>query len=81
VTIWNATENERWAEARDLIRLHGDDLPKVYAAECAKLAETADWDGIGRWVELIHRAEALRHQADLKAPDPAVVWGPEEMRQ
>lgn len=62
MTAWTATEAERWAEARDLIRLHGDDTPKVYAAECLKLAEIADWDGIGRWVELIHRCEVLRHE-------------------
>jgi len=68
VTIWTATEEERWAEARELMRLHDDDLPKVYAAECMKLAEVADWDGIGRWVDLIHRCETLRHQQDYKPP-------------
>lgn len=61
MTIWTATEEERWAEARELMRLHGDDLPKVYAAECMKLAEVADWDGIGRWVDLLHRCQHLRH--------------------
>jgi len=53
-------EDARWAEARELINRHGDDLPKVYAAACTKLAEVADWERIGRWVDMIHRCEHLR---------------------
>lgn len=56
-----ADEATRWAEARDLISRYGDDLPKVYAAACMKLAEVADWNGIGRWVDLLHRCQHLRH--------------------
>lgn len=62
MTRWTATEQERWAEARELINLYGDDIPKMFVAECTKLAEVADWDGIGRWVELTHRCEVLRRE-------------------
>ncbi len=56
-----AEEEARWQEAQELIERHGDDLPTVYAAACTKLAEVADWDGIGRWHDMIHRCEHLRH--------------------
>jgi hypothetical protein len=56
-----AEEEARWQEARELNERHGDDLPKVYAAACAKFAEVADWDGIGRWHDMIYRCEHLRH--------------------
>jgi len=65
LSIDRAEEETSWAEARDLIECHGDDLPKVYAAACLKLAEVADWDGIGRWVDLIHRCEHLRNASPV----------------
>lgn len=56
-----AEEDARWHEARELNERHGDDLTNIYVAECQRLAKAADWDGIGRWVDMIHRCEHLRH--------------------
>jgi hypothetical protein len=56
-----AEEEARWQEAQELNERYGDDLINVYVAECQRLAKVADWDGIGRWVDMIHRCEHLRH--------------------
>jgi hypothetical protein len=60
-----AEEKARWQEAQELIERHGDGITNVYVTECEKLAEVADWDGIGRWHDMIYRCEHLRHSPPI----------------
>jgi hypothetical protein len=56
-----AEEEARWQEAQELLDRHGENLNDIYVAECQKLAKIADWEGIGRWVDLLYRCEHLSH--------------------
>ena len=52
-------EQERWAEALAVRRLHGDRADIFAAERISELAQAGDNLGIARWKEIAHRLSKL----------------------
>jgi hypothetical protein len=52
-------DQERWAEALAVERMHGDDSPRFIAERIGELAIAGDWNGVERWREIAARYDQL----------------------
>ena len=53
-------DQERWAEAHTVLKLHGDDAFTFIAERIIALARDGDEDGVNRWREIADRVSRLQ---------------------
>ncbi|MDH7640262.1 DUF6961 family protein [Sphingomonas oryzagri] len=56
-------EHQRWAEALQIERQHGDAAPDIIASRVQELALAGDEAGVQRWIGIATRYDLL-HQDD-----------------
>jgi len=62
VAIPMTPDEERWAEALAIERIHGDTAQEWVIDRITELAADSDRDGVARFLEIIDRLDLLRTQ-------------------